>query len=85
MTTIVGISKAGRMPEPTGAPIQTGDGMAIFGADMRRDIAESLEGETIPGRTIATGETMEVMEIGVLTATTVREMATMDTTAAQAV
>ena len=72
------------MPEPTEGLIRTGDGMAIFGVDTRKDTIENLERETTPGMMIVTGETMDVMAIGVLTATTVREMATMGTTAVRA-
>ena len=72
------------MLEPTEDLIRTGDGMAIFGADTRRDTIENLERETTPAMMSVTGETMDVMAIGVLTATTVREMATTDTTAVRA-
>jgi hypothetical protein len=84
MPTIAGISRAWLMPEPTEGPIRTGDGMAIFGADTRRDTTANLVGKTAPAMMIVTGETMDVMAIGVLTATTVREMATMGTTAVRA-
>jgi hypothetical protein len=83
MTTIVGISKAGRMLDPTGRPIRAGAGMRIFDVDMRMATTESPEASIITGMMSAMGGTTRTMGIGVLTATIVRDTATKGTTMAQ--